>query len=103
MTETAAATTCRVMIAAVDGTKMRQPRAPRRTSRPRRIGPDFRAALKAWDASYSVPTFARNWGAFRTERALYAAWWFIENASDDAPDRTDVFFKLREIVRAAQA
>lgn len=26
-------------------------------------------------------------------------WWFIENVSDDTPDRTDRFFALRERVR----
>lgn len=26
-------------------------------------------------------------------------WWFIENATDDLPDRTERFFQLRERVR----
>ena len=36
-----------------------------------------------------------------TLRALHAAWWFIENVPDDDPSRNDIFFDVRELVRAA--
>lgn len=31
---------------------------------------------------------------------LNALWWFIENVEQDDPDRTELFFYLRERVRA---
>lgn len=34
---------------------------------------------------------------------LADVWWFVENVSDDTPDRTDRFFALRERVRDALA
>lgn len=33
------------------------------------------------------------------EEALQLSWWFIENVAFDDPDRDEVFFALREIVR----
>ena len=33
--------------------------------------------------------------------ALRAAWWFIENVSEDTPNRSELFFELREKVRGA--
>lgn len=33
------------------------------------------------------------------EPLVYALWWFIENVPEDAPDRNDRFFALRERVR----
>lgn len=36
------------------------------------------------------------------DRALNAAWWFIENVTAADPDCTDIFFELREIVREAR-
>jgi hypothetical protein len=35
--------------------------------------------------------------------AMRCAWWFIENVTEDDPERTDIFFQLREIVRSGQA
>lgn len=34
-------------------------------------------------------------------RAAFAAFWFIENVTEDDPARTDLFFKVREIMRDA--
>lgn len=36
-----------------------------------------------------------------TQKALSQAAWFIENVTDDTPDRTDQFFKTREMLREA--
>jgi len=33
------------------------------------------------------------------EMLVYELWWFIENVTDDTPDRTERFFALRERVR----
>lgn len=32
-----------------------------------------------------------------------ALWWFIENGHEDLPGRSEIFFSLRERVRAAQS
>lgn len=89
-----ASTTARVMIAAVDATKTRRPRA-----RPKPTRSQFRAALKYWDQENSS---ALMWQSeWRARRALFAAWWFIENVTADDPARTDLFFRVRELVREA--
>lgn len=33
------------------------------------------------------------------EMLVHDLWWFIENVTDDTPDRTERFFALRERVR----
>jgi hypothetical protein len=35
--------------------------------------------------------------------ALDKAWYFIENVTDEDPERTDKFFELRQLVRTAYA
>jgi len=39
----------------------------------------------------------------KARAALEMCWWFIENIHEDDFRRTDIFFELREIVRAAKA
>lgn len=39
---------------------------------------------------------------FAVDRALFLAWWFIENVGPDDPARNEIFFELRTIVRQAQ-
>ena len=59
----------------------------------------FRAALREHDG------LSENricWANHRlAKRAAYAAWWFIENVTEDDPSRNDIFFEVREIVRSA--
>jgi len=38
-------------------------------------------------------------GSEPTRKAMLAAWWFIENVNQDEPARTELFFKVRELVR----
>lgn len=38
-------------------------------------------------------------GLTQAGEALRLSWWFIENVAFDDPDRDEVFFDLREIVR----
>lgn len=38
---------------------------------------------------------------FRVQWALHAVWWFVENVTQDDPDRAVIFFELREMVREA--
>lgn len=59
--------------------------------------PVFQAALALYDDTYAD----RDPDLHAARRAAYAAWWFIENINDDVPDRTDIFFEVRTIVRAA--
>jgi hypothetical protein len=40
-------------------------------------------------------------GAEPTRKAMLAAWWFIENVDQHEPARTELFFKVRELVREA--
>jgi hypothetical protein len=43
-------------------------------------------------------------GGDPTHKAMLAAWWFIENVDDQhEPARTELFFKVRELVREAGA
>ena len=59
----------------------------------------FRDAVKQWDAEN--PAW-KIWASERNaRRALFAAMWFIENVPDDHPRRSDLFFKIREMARAA--
>lgn len=60
----------------------------------------FQLALEIWGEENREPlcsTGARR--LWQARRAAYAAIWFVENVSQDAPDRQDVFFKVREIAR----
>jgi hypothetical protein len=49
---------------------------------------DFNAAL--W-----------HFGMEPTRKAMLAAWWFIENVPENDPAHSELFFKVRELVRAA--
>ncbi len=57
--------------------------------------PTFKTALRHFTNTHDVHA-----PDFEAQYALFAAWWFIENISQDAPDRTEVFFLLRNIVRS---
>jgi hypothetical protein len=61
----------------------------------------FRAALKQWDRdnpAYLPDSVVRN-----ARRAAFACMWMIENVTEDTPDRTDIFFAVREIYRKSSA
>lgn len=59
--------------------------------------PQLQAVLADYDNTYA-DTQGEEYR--KTHRALTALWWFTENVNDDTPDRSDVFFFVREIVRA---
>lgn len=70
---------------------------------PGALMPTYEAALKAWAQENREPVTSP--GAIRlwqARRAAYAAIWFVENVSQDAPDRQDVFFEVREIAGDAR-
>lgn len=70
---------------------------------PGALMPTFEAALKAWGDENREPVISP--GAillWRARRAVYAALWFVENVGEDAPDRQDIFFKVREIAGDAR-
>ncbi len=56
----------------------------------------FRAALRDHDFDNRFNTIPE-WKA--ASRAAFAAWWFIENVTNDDPARTDLFFEIRGIAR----
>lgn len=58
--------------------------------------PVFKEVLALWECTYSD---APECDAKKTRRALAMAWWFIENVTEDTPDRTDIFFELRPLIR----
>lgn len=57
-------------------------------------------ALDYWDAKHpferSDPT------TDELKRALFAAWWFIENVDKEDARADEMFFEVRELVREAQ-
>lgn len=57
---------------------------------------DFRAALRQWVIDNPLALEWQNQWVAR--RALFAAWWFIENVSADDPARSDIYWELRPIV-----
>lgn len=61
----------------------------------------FNAALRHWDQGN--PATLEWAGARTTRRTAFALMWFIENVTDDAPGRTDVFFRVREMYRQSGA
>ena len=61
----------------------------------------FRASLRMWEEDEPRPEGELARDAWETRKALYAAWWFIENVGEDDPARTDIFFEVREIAREA--
>lgn len=54
-----------------------------------------------FDAMRRVIAAERAVAGHKVEDALQLTWWFIENVSFDDPDRDDIFFELRAIVREA--
>lgn len=54
------------------------------------------SALAQWDAEHAAPMKDRP-----ARRAMFAAWWFVENVPDEIEGQSDVFFRVREIVREA--
>jgi hypothetical protein len=61
---------------------------------------DFLAALTFWDQRHPIAArFPNKYD--KAYRALFATQWFIENVTDDNPDRNDIFFRVRELVREA--
>ena len=68
--------------------------------RPNPTRSQFHGALKAHTSEL------RDSGMIHSEitarRAMFAAFWFIENVTDDDPARVDLFFKVRELVREAR-
>ncbi len=56
-------------------------------------------ALGAWEMRHSV--VHKKYDEKKLARALYASQWFIENVAMDAPDRQEIFFKVRELCREA--
>ncbi|TYO65473.1 hypothetical protein FXV83_16185 [Bradyrhizobium hipponense] len=60
----------------------------------------FRQAAALYDETHLAPSMTPN--PFAKERALFLAWWFIENVGPDDPARNEIFFELRGIVREAQ-
>lgn len=57
-------------------------------------------ALEFWDArhpfEHADPT------TDTCQRALFAAWWFIENVDREDARADEMFFEVRELVRGAQ-
>jgi hypothetical protein len=63
----------------------------------RKTHKEFRKALRIWDAG-TLQCRADT----PPRRALFACWWFIENVRGDDPAVDDIFFELRDMVRAAR-
>lgn len=57
---------------------------------------DFDAILANFDATNRINP--RHPQEFLARRALRAAWFFIENVTDDDPAKTELFFRVRELV-----
>jgi len=58
----------------------------------------FKAALKHHD----VCEAGKHWGSeTAVRRALFAAWWYIENVPADDKSNERIFFKVRELTRNA--
>ena len=68
------------------------------------VARDFNGALTMWDTQNYMGQFPGENALrlHRTRRALYASWWFIENCVSGEPGVSEVFFKVREMVREAQ-
>ena len=63
---------------------------------------DFRAALTTWGEENPPAKRGALPKEWLTRRALFAAWWFIENVTEDDPSRSDIFFVVRDLVHGAQ-
>ncbi|MEW6438479.1 MAG: hypothetical protein AB1508_15070 [Pseudomonadota bacterium] len=62
----------------------------------------FYSALKDWDEKNARRKFQLFNRRGDLHKAVFAAWWFIENVSESSPDRADLFLKVRHLVRKAQ-
>ena len=62
----------------------------------------FYSALKEWDEKHARRKFQLFDRRADLRKAVFAAWWFIENVSEDSPDRNDLFLKVRRLARKAQ-
>lgn len=67
-----------------------------------RISAKFYGALKEWDGKQARSKFAFFSRQGDLRKALFAAWWFIENVRENDLDRNDLFLKVRGLVRKAQ-
>jgi hypothetical protein len=57
-------------------------------------------ALQYWDAEH--PFEKQDPTTDELKRALFAAWWFIENVDKESARADEMFFEVRELVRGAQ-
>lgn len=63
----------------------------------------FYATMAIWEEDHESPGPIVNEPQYRSARALHAAWWFIENVGQDDKARTEIFFRVSEMVREAQS